>query len=363
MGISKKEERKMKKRVVLLLMAVVFVGGLIFVDSAPQAQQKTITWTGQSCLPPGAPVAEGMQDLSERIKNATGGRLIWSVKPAGSVCPATKEWQAINKGTLDFAATGGSYLVPEIPFGSIISQRIGAKLSPLGHMMWFEIEGRELVNKWYKKMGYKFMNVGGLHGLPEGWIHLNKPLKGPQDLKGLKMRASGDGGIVLSRMGVGTVFMPLGEIFENMKRGIIDAYECSNPAFDYSMKLYEAGKYYYLSPTRAPWEMYEIMVDAAKWGALPADLKAIVTNCIRGAEVAYHQRLVAANPAAVQGFKDKGVIVDVLPPSIDEAFVPEAVKYLKEVAAKHESMNEVLTSQLKFEEMWKNLYGLPSPGK
>jgi hypothetical protein len=55
--------------------------------------------------------------------------------------------------------------------------------------------------------------------------------------------------------------------------------------------------------------------------------------------------------------------VENLPSSIDDAFIPEAVKYLKEVAAKHESMNEILTSQLKFEEMWKNLYGLPSPGK
>ena len=236
-------------------MAGVVTPALLLVGSASEAAEskpKTISWTGQSCLPPGMPVSVGLQDLAERIKAATGGRLIWNVKPAGSVCPATQEWKAINKGTLDFAATGGSYSVPEIPFGSILSQRVGAKISPLGHMMWFEVEGRELVNKWYKQMGYKFLNVGGLHGLPEGWIHLNKPLKGPQDLKGLKMRASGDGGIVLSRMGVGTVFMPLGEIFENMKRGVIDAYECSCPAFDYDMALYEAGKYYYLSPTRAP---------------------------------------------------------------------------------------------------------------
>ena len=286
-----------------------------------------------------------------------------NAKPAGSVSPATKEWQAINKGVLDFAATGGSYLVPEIPFGSILSQRVGAKLSPLGHMMWFETGGRDLVNKWYKQMGYNFMNIGGLHGLPEGWIHLNKPLKGPQDLKGLKMRAAGDGGIVLSRMGVGTVFMPLGEIFENMKRGIIDAYECSCPAFDYTMKLYEVGKYYYLSPTRAPWENYEIMVERNKWEALPEDLKAIFLNCLKGAEIEYHAKLLADNEKAVQGFKDKGVIVEILPSSIDDAFVAEATKYLKEVAAKHPSMDEVLTSQLKFEEMWKNLYGLPSPGK
>jgi len=155
----------------------------------------------------------------------------------------------------------------------------------------------------------------------------------------------------------------LGEVFENMKRGIIDAYECSCPSFDYTMKLYEVGKYYYLSPTRAPWENYEIMVERSKFEALPEDLKNIFLNCLKAAEVEYHAKLLADNSKAVQGFKEKGVIVENLPSSIDDAFVAEATKYLKEVAAKHPAMDEVLTSQLKYEEMWKNLYGLPSPGK
>jgi TRAP-type mannitol/chloroaromatic compound transport system substrate-binding protein len=356
----------MKRLLVIVFLVGLFVGGLVIIDSAHQkaeAQAKKITWMGQSCLPPGMPVSVGLQDFCERVKKASGGRFILTVKPAGSICPATKEWQAINKGVLDFAGTAAGYMVPEVPFGSIITQRVGAKLPPLGHMMWMETEGRDLVNKWYQKMGYKFMNIGGFHGLPEGWIHLDKPLKGPQDLKGLKMRASGDGGIVLSRMGVGTVFMPLGEVFENFKRGIIDAYECSCPSFDYTMKLFEVGKYYYLSPTRAPWEMYEVQVSRSKWEALPEDLKAIFLNCLRATEVEYHAKLIKSNAEAVEGFKAKGVKVENLPSSIDEAFVPQAVKYLQEVAAKHESMKEVLTSQLKFEEMWKHLYGLPSPGK
>jgi len=43
----------------------------------------------------------------------------------------------------------------------------------------------------------------------------------------------------------------------------------------------------------------------------------------------------------------------------EKLFVAEANKYLDEVAAKHESMKEVLASQRKFEAEWKELYGLP----
>lgn len=335
------------------------------VPAAPRVvrAQKKITWIGQSCLPPAMPVSVGLQDFADRLKAASGGRIDFKVKPAGSVCPATKEWQAIDKGVLDFAAGGGSYMVPDVPFGTVVAQRVGARISPFAAYMWLEIEGRPLINKWYQKLGHKFINIGAFQGLPEGWIHLDKPLKGPEDLKGLKMRAAGDGGVVLSRLGVGTVFMPLGEVFENMKRGIIDAYECSCPAFDWDMKLYEVGKYFYLSSTRAPWEIYEILVHKDKWEKLSPEDKAIIQNCLKGAEMAYHSRLLAKNAEAIKGFRGKGVIVERLPASIDEVFVAEANKYLDEQAGKFESMKEVLASHRKFEAEWKELYGLPGVGK
>ncbi len=203
--LEKKDDGMKRRDFIKLGLAGAAAAGVTAASRETRAQS-TIIWTGQSCLPPGMPVSIGLQDLADRIKAASGGRLEWRVKPAGSICPAAKEWQAIDRGVLDFAATGGSYMVPDVPFGTMISQRVGALLPPLGHMMWMEIEGREMINKWFAKMGHHFINVGGFHGLPEGWIHLKKPLKGPGDLKGLKMRAAGDGGIILSRLGVGTVF-------------------------------------------------------------------------------------------------------------------------------------------------------------
>jgi len=35
------------------------------------------------------------------------------------------------------------------------------------------------------------------------------------------------GGKILEKMGVGAVFMALGEVFESMLRGTIDAFECT----------------------------------------------------------------------------------------------------------------------------------------
>ena len=43
----------------------------------------------------------------------------------------------------------------------------------------------------------------------EIWAHSDRPLNTPDDLVGLKMRVAGDGGEILSRMGVATVHLLL----------------------------------------------------------------------------------------------------------------------------------------------------------
>lgn len=44
--------------------------------------------------------------------------------------------------------------------------------------------------------------------------------------------------------------------------------------------------------------------------------RAIILNCIKGAEMAYHARLLAKNEQAVKGFREKGAIVEKLLESI-----------------------------------------------
>jgi len=279
---------------------------------------------------------------------------------AGAICPATEEWKAVHTGVLDYCAGGGSYMTAEVRFGSMISQRVGG-LPPLPHYLWMATVGQDLINGWYQKLNFDIFNVpgSGLHGPPEIWIHLDKQLKGPDDLKGLKMRCSGDGGAVLAKMGVGTVFMPLGELFEAMKRKLIDAYECSSPFFDWTMGLQEVGKYIYLSPTRAPTEVYQFLVKRSKWEALPDDIKLIVEDCARAEALRYHAWLISEDEKAIENFKKYGNIVEKLPKSIDELFVKTANEYLDELAGKYPEAKEVLASMRAFEKMYGELYGLP----
>jgi TRAP-type mannitol/chloroaromatic compound transport system substrate-binding protein len=318
-----------------------------------------INWVGQSALPAGNPPTEGLERISAAIGSASNGQLVMKANPAGAVVPATEEWKNINSGVLDFCAGGGSYMAADLRFGTAFSQ-LPAGMPPLPNLIFHMQEGAAIMNKWYDQKGYKIYDVGGgFHGLPEIWISTNKPLSGPNDLKGLKMRASGDGGKILEGMGVGTVFMPLGEVFEAMQRGVIDAFEVSCPAFNYSMGMHEAAKYNYMSPSRAPTEVYGFLVNKDKFNALPAHLQTIVVECAKSEAIKYNQVLHSRNAEALAKMTEYGNINLALPSSIDEAFVAGAKVFYKAEVEKFPELKDFLTAYMIFAKNWQELYGFP----
>jgi len=373
----------MSKRLLLVLAALLMVLGVAAIgctaeeaappsgdgdEPVPEEEEEepsapadeVINWVGQSALPAGNPPTEGLERISKSILTASGGRLVMEAKPAGAVCPATEEWKNINSGVLDFCAGGGSYMSADLRFGTAFSQ-MPAGMPPLPALIFHKQIGAEIMNKWYVQKGWKIYDIpgGGFHGLPEIWISTNKELNGPDDLKGLKMRASGDGGKVLEGMGVGTVFMPLGEIFESMQRGVIDAFECSCPAFNYSMGLQEAAKYNYMSPSRAPTEIYGFLVNREKFEALPADLKQIVEECAQAEAVKYNQMLHSRNAEALVAMAAEGNINLPLPASINAAFAEGAKAFYKAEQEDFPELKDYLSYYLPFAKNWGELYGFP----
>ncbi len=328
-------------------------------DTPSQPSDETFEWVAQAALPSGMPVHEGLVRVADTIEEMSNGRLKIEAHPAGAVVPATEEWKGINSGVLDFAAGGGSYMSSDMRFQTVFSQCPGG-MPPLPMMIFHRQVGYEVMNKWYRDKGYAFIDLGGgLHGLPEIWIHTTKPLSGPEDLEGIKMRASGDAGKVLEGMGVGTVFMPLGEIFESMQRGVIDAFECSCPAFDLSMGLQEASEYAYLSPSRAPTEIYQLLVSEEKFNELPADLQAIVQDAAVAEAVNYHTMLHSRNADALVEMQ-KEITIEPLPSSIDSAFVAAAKEYYAEEVTKFPELEDYMVNHyLPFAKDWEELYGFP----
>ena len=177
---------------------------------------ENIKWVGQAHVSPALYVYKPFKHVAERITAASGGRLELTPYPAGAIVPATKELDGVDKGIIDFALGGYTFWLDKWPAAGLFSQVCG-KTSPMQHYMWYTSGGGiELAQKMMtmgKEYNVKLIPGGGLLQMAEPFLHTKKPIRTLSDLRKLKIRAVGDGGTILSRMGVSVVFMGGGQMY------------------------------------------------------------------------------------------------------------------------------------------------------
>ncbi len=373
----------MGKRLIILLVAVIAVVSLAAAGCAPGAappaeeeeaapaeeeeeeappaapEAEVIKWVGQSHVPSGNPMFDSLQRVADTIRSASGGRLDMQVEAAGGVCPATEEFDGCDSGVIDFGVTCYMYWMDKFPCAGILTMRAGG-MSPCEKYLWHcSEEAGALIDEMAQDYDVKLIPGCGVLCPPELFLHCDKPIDKPGDIKGLKLRAAGDGGAILAALGAGTVFMPAGEIFESMHRGVIDGFECSSPTIDWSLSLQEVGHYVYASGCRAPHEYNPFLMNMDSWSELPDDLKVIVEEVNRSEALKYYSEVTTKDMVYLQEFRDYGCDVSLLNPEVEVAFVEAANEYFDERAADDELMARVLKSMRDFESAFRSTWTRP----
>ncbi len=340
--------RKVSLVLLVLSFLVIVFGGAAF--------SKAIVWKSSGHGPAADPSQIFHDKVCEAITKASGGRLIVKHFVGGSIVPATKELDAVDQGVLQMAYTCPMYNLDKWKAASLISSRPGG-LPGEALRTWFDYAGgADLMNKMMK--GYNILTFpGALAPLPpEVFLHSKKPIKTVADLKGLKVRAAGDGGEILKRLGANVVFLPGGELYEAMQRGTIDAFEYSTLATNWDMHFNEIAKYVILSPVRAPSDPQVFFVNKRAWEKLPDDLKELVMDVIAKFTQAQHEYLVYKSIEALNKFKESGCEVYKLPKEVEDAISAEAEKFYAEKAKKEAPIyKEILDSMNSFWKAYSNM--------
>jgi len=211
--------------------------------------------------------------------------------------------------------------------------------------------GAELMDEMLKDFNLHAIPYGGFITTPETWLHSDKPLRTPADFKGLKIRGSGDGAEILSKLGVSASFFPSSEVYESMQRGVINAYEVSTPASDWARGLQEVGDYVYLSASRQPMEFMQLLVNEERWTVLPDDLKQLVTSFAQGAMMEVYYLYAVEDVKAVQNFIDYGTTVELVSDEIEEAYAREARAFYADKSATDPFIDRVYSSMMEFQDM------------
>lgn len=235
-----------------------------------------ITWRMPLFIPKTVESVMGaVNDLVKFTADATDGKFQLQPFGAGEIVPGGPAvLNAAESGQTECAFTLSYY-----SFGKDPAYAIGSTLpfgfNWRGQTSWlFKAGGIQLLNEFY--------NANGTHALPafnsmaQMGGFFRKEVNTVADMKGIKMRIPGLGGLIISKLGVIPQQIAPGDIYPALERGTIDAAEWATPYDDYKFGFHKVAKYYY-----APgwWEGQAtgcLFVNKQKWDELPKHYKQIL---------------------------------------------------------------------------------------
>jgi len=367
----------MKNRIVMLVLAAALIVSLVFVGCAkptpapgptptptptPAPEGEVFEWAYQQTATPASYLWPNAEEFCDRVRVASDGRLDITLHMGGSVCPITKEFEAVHNGVLDLGSGACAWTLELIPTASIFGFPVGG-MDSRGMGLWYYYGGgTELWNRATERFNIVSLPQGTFEGhSPEVWCCSTVPITGLDSLKGKNMRCSGDGGAILNRLGGTAVFMPGGEAYEALQRGVIDMAELTGPKSFIDGGYYEIAQYYYFSSSRAACDMHKAYVNKDRWEELPPDLREILIAEMEWFGRVNYYTYMWYDMASVQELKDYGCIIEPLPADINVAILAEAEKYYAEQAAKDPFYAEVWQSQTDFRKLYDELMNLHTP--
>jgi C4-dicarboxylate-binding protein DctP len=131
------------------------------------------------------------------------------------------------------------------------------------------LDAKDIVGLAYWDNGFKPMSA-------------NKPLRRPEDIKGLKMRIQSSKVLEAQMRAVGAIpqVMALSEVYQALQTGVVDGTE-NVPSNFYTQKMNEVQKY--LTLTEHGYIGYVVIANKKFWDGLPPDIRSTLEGAIKEA--------------------------------------------------------------------------------
>jgi TRAP-type mannitol/chloroaromatic compound transport system substrate-binding protein len=265
----------------------------------------------------------------------TGGKFKITPRPAGDPqgAPALQVLDAVSQGGSQMGHTASYYYIGKswvcafatgVPFGMTMQQ----------HNAWlFEGGGLKLIQEIYAKK-FNVINFPGGNTACQwgGWF--SKDINNVNDLKGLKMRLGGTGSAVMSKLGVNSVTVAGGEIFQALQTGAIDAAEWVGPYDDEKLGLQKAAQFYYYPGWWEPGPTLEVEINLDEWNKLPAFYQEVIKTSAYVANMTMLARYDARNNDALGRLVEGGAQLRGYSQEIMDAAEVAAFELYDELAGK-----------------------------
>jgi TRAP-type mannitol/chloroaromatic compound transport system substrate-binding protein len=238
------------------------------------------------------------QRLAQRIAQMSDGRLTIEVLPPPANEPTENTLKAVQNGTVELCRSLAYHWRSQSPvFDFFFVAPFGFTQDEMNTWLRY-FGGQELWDEAYAPLGVKAFAVGALGAQSFGWFR--QEINSVSDLQGIRFRTTGLGVDILNKLGVKAVNLPPKQIIPAMQAGEIDAFELVGPQVDLQFGAQKVAPFYYFPSYNQPSGMVELVVNRAKYEALPQDLQQIVAIA---AQSEHDQGLAEANAGNAQALQ------------------------------------------------------------
>jgi TRAP-type C4-dicarboxylate transport system substrate-binding protein len=205
------------------------------------------------------------------IEKRTNGRVKIAYFPGGTLTPAAQIYDGVVKGISDIGFSCFAYTRGKFPLTEVIDLPIGLKDGTTA---------TRLINEYYKKFKPKEIDevkVMYLHAHGPGMLHTKKPVNKLEDLKGMKIRATGLASKIVTALGAAPVGTSMPETYDVLRTGVAEGAMAPFEALQ-GFKWGEVVS----SSTVAYGSGYStgmfIVMNKNKWNSLPPDIQKVFTE-------------------------------------------------------------------------------------
>ena len=288
----------------------------------------------------------GMEQISKRVADATGGKFNIKVFAAGEIVGGLQVLDAVQNGTVECGHTASYYYFGKDPTFAL-SCAVPFGLNARQHNAWIYYGGGEaLLREFFKEYNVMQFAAGNTGAQMGGWFR--KEIKTLEDLKGLKYRISGFAGLALTKLGVVPQQIAGGDVYPALEKGTIDAAEWVGPYDDEKLGFYKVAKYYYYPGWWEGGPKLDFLVNIKAWEALPKEYQAILEAACAESNVTMLAKYDAVNPEALKRLIANGVKLRPFSNEIMVACYKAANEVYAELSAKNAKFKKIYEAMVKF---------------
>jgi TRAP-type mannitol/chloroaromatic compound transport system substrate-binding protein len=320
----------------------------------------SLRWKMASAVAGSLPIAgTAARRFDSRIAQVSRGQIEIRFYEPGTLVPASDVVEAVGASAVDSGFAAPGLFSPQSPafavFGGI---PFGPDMDEL--LAWMQAGGGDrMLDELARARGVHAIVCGVLPRAAAGWFR--SPIETIADLRGLRMRIDGPGGLVLERLGVQV--QPLGResLIVALESGLADAVAQSSPAIDSELGLQTFLQDYYLDGWQRSASLLLFVVSQPKWSQLRAgQQQQIETVCGDNVRFSLAESAVAQYPA-LKALYAAGVRLHRWPPPIADELRRTWGQIVEERSSRDAEFRRVFTSLADFRREYAVWHSLSAP--